>query len=244
MPRCSARGWLQALADLIFPPQCLGCGTALPASIPPIFCPQCLAQLPWITAPLCTCCGTPFRAGTSHICGACLAQPPAYSLARSLFRYEDPLRSAILALKFQGDLTLLPSLASLCQQAELYAHIGEPDWIVPVPLHPSRLRERGFNQALHLARACFPQWRQRIAPLLLHRVLHTAPQSSLDGSARRRNLQGAFSLGQGQQCRGKKLLLVDDVLTTGTTGLACSRVLRQGGAAQVEVFTLARSVIL
>ena len=244
MSRFSASGWLHALADLVFPPQCSGCGCALPATITPLFCQQCLKQLPWIRVPLCTCCGIPFQAGTSHVCGACLAHPPAFSLARSLFHYEDPLRKGILALKFQGDLTLLSSLAALCQESELYTHFTEPDWILPVPLHPIRLRQRGFNQALYLARACFPQWQSRVAPLMLQRTVHTPPQTSLDGRARRRNLQGVFTLDQARPCSGKKVLLVDDVFTTGTTVEACSQVLNRAGVARVEVFTLARSVVM
>ena len=235
-------GWLSALADLLFPPQCLGCGTALAASVPPLFCQSCQEHLPWITAPLCTCCGTPFQAGVSHLCGACLAQPPAFNLARSLFRYQEPLRSRILALKFQHDLSLLPGLAALCRQAAACADFAEPDCIVPVPLHPIRLRERGFNQAQHLARSCFPQWQERIAPHLLLRLEHSPPQTSLGGRARRRNLRGVFSLAKGMRITGQKVLVVDDVFTTGATVEACAQALKQAGAARIEVFTLARSV--
>ena len=235
-------GWLQALADLFFPPCCLSCGASLPATCTPLFCQTCRNHLPWITAPLCTCCGTPFQAGTNHLCGLCLAKAPAFNLARSLFRYQDPLRKSILALKFQRDLTLLPSLAALCQEAVLVADFTEPDCIVPVPLHPIRLRERGFNQALHLARNCFPQWRRRVAPQILLRQEHTPPQTSLGGSARRRNLHGAFAVAKGHRIGGAKVLLIDDVYTTGTTVEACAQALRQAGAARIEVFTLARSV--
>ena len=236
-------GWLQSLADLFFPPRCLACGVDLAATVTPLFCQACQDQLPWITAPLCTCCGVPFQAGVNHLCGACLANPPSFNLARSLFRYQDPLRSRILALKFQRDLTLLPSLAALCRQAAVYAEFIEPDYIVPVPLHPIRLRERGFNQALHLARSCFPQWRSCIVPELLLRLEHTPPQTSLGGRARRRNLRGVFIVARGRRVDGKKVLLIDDVYTTGTTVEACSQALQQAGAARVEVFTLARSVV-
>ncbi|MDO5675229.1 MAG: ComF family protein [bacterium] len=236
-------GWLKALADLLFPPHCLGCGAALAATVPPLFCRTCQDDLPWITPPLCICCGTPFQAGASHLCGACLVKAPAFNLARSLFRYQDPLRSHILALKFQRDLALLPSLVALCGQAVVYTELTEPDYMVPVPLHPIRLRERGFNQALHLARSCFPQWQDRIAPQLLLRLEHSPPQTSLGGRARRRNLHGVFSVAKGVQLAGKKVLLVDDVFTTGTTVEACSQALHEAGAARIEVLTLARSVV-
>ena len=236
-------GWLQALADLVFPPHCLGCGTALSTSVPPLFCPLCRAALPWIEPPWCTCCGAPFRAGTSHVCGACLKNPPPFALARSLFRYENPIRSRILALKFQGDLTLLPSLEALCAEAPACAAFTEPDYLIPVPLHPDRLRERGFNQAQHLARACFPRWRRKLTRQILLRSLATPPQTFLSGRARRRNLRGAFSVADDARLGGTTVLLVDDVFTTGATVSDCCRALRGAGAARIEVFTLGRSVV-
>lgn len=236
------RGWLNALADLVFPPRCLGCGAVLCASVAPLFCPPCLKALPWIEPPLCTCCGTPFQTGADHPCGACLAHPPPFALARSLFRYEDPIRSRTLALKFQGDLVLLPSLAALAARSAPAAVFTEPDHLLPVPLHPDRLRQRGFNQAQHLARACFPQWRHRLALQLLKRQRPTPPQSALSGRARRRNLRGAFAVADDALLDGARVLLVDDVYTTGTTVLECCRVLQRAGAARIEVFTLCRSL--
>lgn len=235
-------GWLNALADLVFPPRCLGCGAALCASVGPLFCPPCLKALPWIEPPLCSCCGTPFQAGADHLCGTCLANPPPFTLARSLFRYEDPIRSRILALKFQGDLVLLPTLAALTACSSLFAVFTEPDHLLPVPLHPGRLRERGFNQAQHLARACFPQWRHKLALQMLVRQQPTLPQSTLSGRARRRNLRGAFAVADDARLDGAKVLLVDDVYTTGTTILECCRVLQRAGAARIEVCTLCRSL--
>ncbi|NLZ17757.1 MAG: ComF family protein [Desulfobulbaceae bacterium] len=242
--RRSISVWLHALADLFFPPQCLGCSTALTASISPLVCPTCQEFLPWIKAPLCTWCGAPFQVGSSHLCGACMARPPAFTLARSLFRYEGLIRDAIVSLKFQGDMALLPSLEVLCRQSALYADFSEPDFIIPVPLHPLRLQERGFNQALRFAQACFPQWRRKLAPFLLVRTVHTPPQTSLGGSARRCNLQGAFTIDADVCLNGKAILLIDDVFTTGTTVEVCSRELSRAGAARVEVFTLARSVVM
>lgn len=243
MQRLRNSSWLNALADLFFPPQCLGCHNPLPATIPPLFCPACQAQLPWIRPPLCTCCGTPFRAGGNHLCSACLTRPPSFILARSLFRYEEPIRSAFLGLKFKKDLAFAPSLAMLCSHSVLRTDFSEPDCIVPVPLHPLRLRERGFNQAVLLAHACFPQWRRRVAPLALVRQVYTPSQSSLDGRARRRNLRGAFKVADSARLVGKKVLLVDDVFTTGTTVEVCAKALKEAGVARVEVFTLARSVV-
>ena len=114
--------------------------------------------------------------------------------------------------------------------------------MLPVPLHPARLRERGFNQALLIARACFPQYRSRLEPALLRRQRHTRPQSQLSGHERRTNLGGAFTFVAPSRVRGRRVLLVDDVFTTGSTVQECSRVLRTAGAARIEVFTLARSL--
>ena len=238
----SIREALRALADLLSPPCCLACGQILPCSALPLLCAGCQAQLRWIEAPLCACCGLPLQAGTSPVCGDCRKQPPAFALARSPLLYAAPLRDAILNFKFHHDFVWLPSLAALCRASALLAEFTEPDWILPVPLHQSRLRERGFNQSLLLARACFPEWRQRIRADLLLRTRKTAPQSSLDGAARRSNLHAAFTVPQKEYLRGKSLLLVDDVFTTGTTVQVCAEALQQAGALRVEVFTPARSV--
>lgn len=234
------RHLLQALADLLFPPCCLACGTALPAGLPPLCCADCLARLPAIHAPICSCCGTPFQAGTSHLCGACLAKGPDFALARSPFCYEGVLRDALLGLKFHHNFSWLPSLGALCRNSALMADLAGPDLIVPVPLHVRRLRERGFNQSLLLARHCFPMWQDKIRSDLLVRTRYTTPQTALDGGARRRNLQHAFAADS--EVAGKKILLVDDVFTTGTTVAACSQALLLAGAGLVEVFTPARSV--
>ena len=238
----SIREALRALADLLSPPCCLACGQILPCSALPLLCADCQAQLRWIEAPLCACCGLPLQAGTSPVCGDCRKQPPAFALARSPLLYAAPLRDAILSFKFHHDFVWLPSLAALCRASALLAEFTEPDWILPVPLHQSRLRERGFNQSLLLARACFPEWRQRIRADLLLRTRKTAPQSSLDGAARRSNLHAAFAVSRTENLRGKSLLLVDDVFTTGTTVQVCAEALQQAGALRVEVFTPARSV--
>lgn len=238
------RRLFRALADLVFPPRCLGCGEPLSATLHPLFCASCLDGLPWIAHPFCPRCGRPFAAGADRLCGECLVRPPAFHLARSLFFYKGPVRDGILGLKFRGERDWLPTLPALCRRSPLLADFGEPDLVIPAPLHPSRLRERGCNQSLLLARRCFPEWRDRIDPLLLLRTRPTVPQSTLDGAARRRNLLDAFAVAEGAAFAGKKVLLVDDVFTTGTTVAACSEALARAGALRVEVFTLARSIRL
>ena len=244
MPDSSLRLILRALADLVFPPHCLGCGKPLDITRHPLFCEGCADRLPWIKSPLCARCGRPFAVGGDRLCGECLVRPPAFNLARSLFFYEEPVRSGILGLKFKGERDWLPTLPALCRKSPLMADFTEPDLIIPAPLHPKRLRERGCNQSLLLARHCFPAWRDRIAPNALLRIRSTIPQSSLDGAARRRNLHGAFAAAPGAEFSGKRVLLIDDVLTTGTTVAACAEELVRAGAERVEVFTLARSITI
>ncbi len=139
-------------------------------------------------------------------------------------------------------MTGLATMAALAAKSPVVSDFSTPDLIFPVPLHKSRLQRRGFNQALMLARSCFPGWRKRIVVDGLLRVRATVPQTSLDGAGRRKNLKGAFTLKDPAMVGGKTVLLVDDVFTTGSTVRECSRVLRIGGAERIEVFTLARSL--
>jgi ComF family protein len=239
--RKGAASCSEALKDLLFPPRCLGCERRLESSRPPLFCADCHQALRFLDSPLCTRCGLPFPAGVDHLCGDCLAGRPAFALARSLFAYQPPVPALILALKFAGQLTGLASLGALAARSPLLPHFTEPDLVLPVPLHPARLRERGFNQALLIARACFPHWRPRLDTALLLRRRSTRPQAQLSGRERRANLTGVFALAEPERVRDRRVLLVDDVFTTGSTVQECSRVLAAAGAGRIEVFTLARS---
>jgi ComF family protein len=234
--------WLDACKDLLFPPCCLSCERRLDSSLPPLFCPECAGRLPFIVSPHCRTCGEPFPTGSDHLCGKCLSRTLPFDYARSLFFYEPPISTLLLALKFHGELTALSSLGQLMGHPSSVADFADPDLLLPVPLHLGRLRQRGFNQALLLARACFPLWTDRLTPDLLVRNRATPPQTGLSGKERRRNLNNAFQLRRPEQVRGKRILLVDDVLTTGSTVDECSRVLRAAGALRVEVFTVARSL--
>lgn len=241
----------QACQDIIFPPSCLGCRNPLPASRLPLFCVPCREQLKWLKAPLCPGCGRPWPAGSGvdHWCGPCRQKPPFYNRARAAVIYQDPVAAAIQTCKYQADLAALASLASLarCSPAldlgaaqSIAIRAAEYDYILPVPLHLERLRQRGFNQALLLARAFFPGQKKKIRFDLLARQRMTRPQAGMSGHQRRLNLKGAFEVLKPEKIRRRSLLLVDDVLTTGTTVNECARILRLAGAAGVDVFTLAR----
>jgi ComF family protein len=233
--------WWQACLDLLFPPACLGCGNGLPSSMPPLFCPDCLGQIAVIGPPCCTCCGRPLpdAAGAGHTCGRCLAKPPAFRKARALLLYNGPVAEAIHRCKYQGETAGLASFAHFKHTAAL-PDLAVPDLILPVPLHPERLRQRGFNQAQKLAAAFFPEAKARLRNDLLVRLRHTAPQTGMSGVERRRNLKNGFGVTQAAVLQGKAVLLVDDVYTTGSTVNEWAKVLLKAGAASVEVLTLAR----
>ncbi len=230
---------LEALAELLFPACCLGCGRQLGFFHLPLLCTSCKTEVSPIFPPCCPCCGVP---STDKRCSSCLDHAFAFDQARSLFIYQEPIKSLILHLKFSGSLAGLSSFAALAQEVDAAALFHEPDLILPVPLHIRRLRWRGFNQSLLLAKACFPAWKEKIQPDLLQRHRATVPQTQLDGAARRSNLEGAFSISKPQVVRGRRVLLTDDVFTTGSTLHECAKVLREAGAAEIAAFTVARTL--
>jgi ComF family protein len=231
-----------SVKDVLFPAHCLACDRQLGRYRLPLLCEECANRLSPITAPLCSCCGIPFPAGENHLCGDCLSGRRPFDLARASFLYEEPLVSLIHRWKFGRQLTGLATMAHLSVRSTVISHLATPDLIFPVPLHTRRLRQRGFNQALLFAKKCFPDWGDKIIHDGLRRVRATIPQTTLTGAERRKNLIGAFSLRQSGLGKGKSVLLIDDVVTTGSTVCECSRVLRHCGAARVEIFTLARAL--
>ncbi len=231
----------QAVRELCFPSTCLGCAVSLAGCRPPYFCPGCAREIIALRQPFCPVCGRPFfsATGPGHLCGTCLATGRHFSRARAVAIYQGALARAIHSFKYSGHTTGLSSFAALRDllgPGDLLA----PELIVPVPLHPRRLKERGFNQALLLARVFFPDQRHRIVPALLQRKRYTLSQTTLSGPARRKNVRSAFRVTAPWQLVGKTVLLVDDVYTTGATVDECARVLVRAGARKVEVLTLAR----
>jgi ComF family protein len=225
--------------EFFLPRMCLFCGAAVGEAAPQTICPECEAKIEWVGSPLCTCCGRVFGAGDGgdRLCGDCRTEPPPFERARAAALYDGPPAAAIKRFKFAGQMALLPLLQSWLKRPVCLVLVEEADLLLPVPLHPKRLKARGFNQALLLARGLADK------PLdfeLLSRQRHTQPQIGLNPKERRDNVKGAFAVSRPEAVKGKNILLIDDLFTTGATAKECARVLRRAGAARVEVLTVAR----
>ena len=232
------------LLDLLLPPRCGRCGVDVPADA--TLCLDCWRAVTFIGAPLCEICGIPFeiRPFGRALCGACLASPPVFDRARSAVVYDDATRSLILAFKHGDRLTLAPLFAAWMGRAGA-GLLEEADLIVPVPLHRWRLLSRRYNQAAVLAHALGRQFGVNVVDSLLLRTRQTPSQGRKSAAQRAQNVRGAFALrnncdGAAEVIEGRRIVLVDDVFTTGATVSACTRVLRRSGARTVDVLTLAR----
>lgn len=233
---------LHDLADLVFPPRCAGCGEIRADGEVP-FCDDCLSRVRPIRSPLCSCCGIPFVPDhRDHICGDCLVERPPFEKARAVGVYESALHEAVHRFKYAGNLALGPVLGRWMARHEFPGlAFGGCSVVIPVPVHLKRLRERGFNQSLILAREIAEIHSMPLDFRSLGRSRETAPQAGLGREERMTNLKGAFVLRETGAVRGRRVLLVDDVLTTGSTAGECARALLEGGARSVQVITLART---
>ena len=227
----------ERLLSLVFPTCCRLCGT--PVRSQWRLCPACLDDLPWL-GNACDRCSLPLPSiPGSILCGRCQQQPPGFDRALALFHYEPPVDYLIKRLKFSGELALCPLFSSLLAQ-RIHGRLAPlPDLIVPVPLHYTRLRERGFNQSTELARRLGQILDVRVDHRLCKRTRRTHPQSLLPRAERGKNLRGAFEV------RGTSvaphIAVVDDVMTTGHTGDELARTLKRMGAEQVETWVIARA---
>lgn len=230
-----------AILDLVLPPRCPACREIVEDD--GRFCAACWATLRFITAPQCAACGTPFNhdRGAGTRCGACLLKPPRYATARAALSYEGAARAVLLGFK-HGDRQHLARLMAP-QLVRVGAPVLDADaLLVPVPLHRSRLWSRGFNQAALLAAAVARRTGTPLAVDALVRVRRTAISRGLGRRARAENVASAFRVALPDRVRNRRIVLVDDVLTTGATAQACARVLLRAGAARVDVLTWARVV--
>ncbi|MBN1828186.1 MAG: ComF family protein [Deltaproteobacteria bacterium] len=233
------------LLDLLFPPQCRLCGALLTHGSPPTVCQDCRILVSRLAAPQCLRCGHPVQdsSGESHPCGECLLDSPPFEKARSMGRYEGLLLRAIHRFKFSGDRSvgeLLGDLMALNHYESF--NIDDYSLIIPVPLHPRRLRQRGFNQSLVLARRIAKRFSVPIDSHILLKREDRIPQTGLTRAHRKRNVRNLYTLRKRTSLRGLKVLLIDDVYTTGATVKECSRMLLKAEAAEVGVLTAARTL--
>jgi ComF family protein len=231
----------RAVVDGILPPRCLSCSAIVDE--PDALCGPCWAAMTFFAPPWCAVCGLPFPhpMGDDAICADCARDRPSWDRARAVLRYDKHSRHLVLALKHADRTHLARALGGWMRRAGAEVLDGA-DLVVPVPLHWTRLFARRYNQAGLLAHAIRAAGGPPVAPDWLVRRRRTPSQGRLGPAARARNVRGAFALRPGRSIRGRRIVLIDDVLTTGATVEECARVLRRGGAEFVGVLTLARAL--
>lgn len=242
-----AAGWLgaglRAAIDIVYPPSCIACQAATGQA--QALCPACWGEMRFIERPYCERLGTPFAIdlGDGMVSPAAIADPPVFGRARAVCRFDGTARELVHRMKYGDRTDLALTMGRMMTQAgrEL---LPEADVIVPVPLHRFRLWTRRFNQAAALAQVVARGSGVPLAPLALARVKRTRQQVGLTRAQRADNLQGAFKVPPAMrpQIEGRRVLLIDDVLTTGATGNAAARALLRGGARAVDILTFARVV--
>jgi ComF family protein len=236
------RGAGRVVLDAVLPPLCPACRK--PVADDGGLCPGCWSQLSFITPPYCERLGIPFAydPGPGVLSMQAIADPPAYERARAAVRYDDIARTLVHALKYGDRLDLAPTLGRWMEQAGAPL-LTEADALVPVPLHWRRLWWRRFNQSAALAEVIAARVKRPVTHVLA-RVKATRQQVGLTASERALNVQGAFHVREQERAdvKGRRLVLVDDVLTSGATIDACSRALLRAGAAAVDVLVFARVV--
>ena len=229
------------LADMLLPPRCLGCGDAVVAH--DALCASCWRGLSFIEPPVCDVMGTPLPPGVpaGALSAAAIAAPPPYAQLRAACRYEGTARRLVTQFKYADRLECTRLIARLMMRAGHYL-IAASDIVVPVPLHWSRLIARRYNQAAELARALGDATDLAYVPMALRRIRATRQQVGLKPAERALNVTGAFSVPEQSrhEVAGQRVLLVDDVYTTGSTVTAATRALKRFGAADVRVLVFAR----
>lgn len=239
------------IIDFVLPPRCAVTGEIVETS--GTLSAASWANIRFIDRPFCACCGLPFdftaedlpQPEDAMLCGACLDNPPQFDRARAVFLYDGAGREMVLGFKHGDRLDMTPVFTAWLLRTGA-AMIARSDIVLPVPLHRERLFRRRYNQSAVLARALAIQsGRPVFDPFLLQRVRKTPPQKGLNRKERRKNMQNAFAVAPEKRgvIKGKNLLLIDDVHTSGATLNACAKVLKQNGANSVFVLTLARVLL-
>jgi ComF family protein len=231
----------RAVVDGVLPPRCLACGETV--GEPDAMCGRCWGSMTFFSPPWCAVCGTPFAhpMGEDALCGACASERRSWDRARAVLRYDKHSRHLVLGLK-HGDRThVARAFGRWMLRAGSEVLLGA-DLLVPVPLHWTRLFQRRYNQAALLAQAIRSAGGPEVAADWLVRRRRTPMQGRLGPASRERNVRGAFAIQAGRSFAGKRVVIVDDVMTTGATVEECARILKRAGAASVGVLTLARAL--
>jgi ComF family protein len=226
------RDILKRAVARVLPGSCLLCGAD---SDDAVLCPPCAADLPALAATRCPQCAEPTTHGER--CGACLKDEPAFARTFAVYRYDFPVDRLVQALKYGHQLA---PAAWFGERIARLTHPAAHDRVMPMPLHPDRLRERGFNQATEIARHAAAALALPLDPFSLSRTRPTPAQAALPLKERSANVRGAFACST--NLGGDRILLVDDVMTSGATVRECARILRLHGAADVSVGVAARAV--
>ena len=224
--------------DFALPPRCGGCGAIVEQVHS--FCVDCWKQLEFLGNGGCATCGLPLQATDAEHCAVCLARPPRIERTRASVAYDHISRGLVLRLKYGRKVALARTMARY--MAPLIASDTSDAILVPVPLHRGRLWQRGFNQSALVARELSKSTGLRLEAGLLRRVKRTPALKGMSLLQRRRTVAGAFRVAGGAELEGRTVVLVDDVLTTGSTANACAGALRKAGAARVELLAWARVV--
>jgi ComF family protein len=223
--------------DFALPPRCAGCG-AIVTDVHS-FCAACWKSIDFLGHSGCSTCGLPLQATEQTSCGACLAKPPRISRTRAAVAYDDLTRGLAIRLKYGRKIAIARTMARY--MAPLVGEEGDR-LLVPVPLHRTRLWTRGFNQSAIVARELSRRLSIDWDPMALRRVRRTPPLKGMSRQQRHRTVAGAFRVRNREAVAGKTIILVDDVLTTGSTAEACARTLKRAGAARIELVSWARVV--
>jgi len=233
-----ARSLGRHMLDFALPPRCPGCGTVVGQVHD--FCLDCWASIDFLGSSGCATCGLPLEATDAGECAACLARPPRIARTRAAVAYDDIPKHVAIRLKYGRKVALARTMARF--MAPLVADEGGDRLFVPVPLHRWRLWNRGFNQSALVARELSRRLGIATDPGALVRWRTTPPLKGMSVSQRRRAVSGAFKVARPATVAGKTVILVDDILTSGSTAEACARSLRRAGASRIELITWARVI--
>lgn len=240
------QGYIRQVVRFLLPIHCSSCSSLLTDDPIPHFCTDCWSSIALMPEARCSRCDRPFPSSIAttysptHVCQPCAERPPSYTKAWTLYPYTPPLQHAIRLLKYQDKVSLAAPLAAL--MIARLPPLESIDLIIPIPLHSEKLRQREFNQALLLADAIGQSLDIPVSYTNLIRTVSTPAQTTLSRKSRLKNLRRAFAVRHPHAILKRRILLIDDVFTTGTTVNECAKALRRAGSADVFALTLSRTI--